>query len=253
MSNQPIDVVMTATLRPEIIRLTLHSFHARFLSGFKSARLIINIDPIGDTDCSADDILDICRVYFKDIVYRTPAEPSFAGAVKWCWEQVDTEYFLHLEDDWLLKKGIDFDRALQLFAADRELASVRFNLSHNPRNGDLYTGGLGLNPSIIRKRFVEEALPSFVLGLDPEKQLKPALGYHPGLSHWRHILYGSAGESSYVIDIGKTWRKSKLFDKWDPSAPPSWRKNISTPAPRLLWLKVKHNIYYMYLRALAGA
>ena len=43
-----IDVVMTATVRPDVLELTLFSFFRHFLFQFARTRLIINIDPIGE-------------------------------------------------------------------------------------------------------------------------------------------------------------------------------------------------------------
>jgi len=86
---EKIDVVVTATLRPEILNLTLQSFYTRFLRQFKQSRLIINIDPIGDKRYGPDNILKICRQYFKEVIYRCPPKPSFSDAVKWGWEQVE--------------------------------------------------------------------------------------------------------------------------------------------------------------------
>ena len=44
-----IDITTTAIIRPEILRMTLHTFRKNLLHEF-DARLIINVDPIGETD-----------------------------------------------------------------------------------------------------------------------------------------------------------------------------------------------------------
>src|SRR5262245_25846729 len=71
-----LDVVMTATLRPELIDLTLVSFFRNLFRQLNGIRLIINIDPIGDRHCTAADILKICGRYADEVVHRCPQEPS---------------------------------------------------------------------------------------------------------------------------------------------------------------------------------
>jgi len=114
-----LDIVMTATIRPEVVDLTLKSFFNKFLNQFEKVRLIINIDPIGDEQYNSNDVLNVCYKYIDDVVYNTPNKASFPKAVKWCWEQVQSEYFLHLEDDWLLKKPIDKDILFNIFEDDK--------------------------------------------------------------------------------------------------------------------------------------
>jgi hypothetical protein len=76
-------VVITATLRPEILDLTLTSFLKKFLAQISTTLLIINIDPVGDATCCADDVLAVCRRYFSQIVHRAPEQSSFSAALKW--------------------------------------------------------------------------------------------------------------------------------------------------------------------------
>jgi len=206
---------MTATLRPELIDLTLKSFFKNLLGQLNEVRLIINIDPIGDDNCSTDDILNICRRYCREIVHRCPRQPNFSSAVKWCWEQLETEYFLHLEDDWLLRRPATLQSAFDLFAADHEIASVRFNRSNNASGQPVPSPGFSLNPSIVRRKFVEEALRFFSCELDPEKQFCALEGEkEAALSHWKFVCYGVAHDAPYVIDLGRKWRKFMNFGKW---------------------------------------
>jgi len=111
----PLDVTMTATVRADILRMTLRSFHKNFLHNF-TARMIINVDPVGDTENNAPiDMVNICREYFSEVVYRTPDTPSFAAAVQWCWRQVETDVFFHLEDDWILRRPVAPAEMLRVF------------------------------------------------------------------------------------------------------------------------------------------
>lgn len=251
--NAPgLDVVITATLRPDILDLTLASFKRRFLSQTPNTRLIINIDPVGDAACCADDVLAVCHRYFSRIVYRAPKQASFPAAVKWGWEQVETEFFLHLEDDWLLKKTVDSDKIFAAFEADADLASIRFNLKRNPGNS-LASNGLSLNPSVMRRTFAQDALPFFSLALDPEKQFRHMEGQRlAALGRWRYHLYGLPGESAYVVDIGKKWRRFNRLDKWDGNdTTVSWKKKRTISAAAKIWYAAKYRIFLRYWKFIA--
>ena len=106
MKKIKLDLVLVATLRPEILEITLNSFYHKLLKNF-DVRLIVNIDPIGDKRYVQQDIINVCKKYFPNIIFRTPNSASFSKAVQWGWQQVKSEIFFHLEDDWCLKKNVD--------------------------------------------------------------------------------------------------------------------------------------------------
>ena len=51
-----LDVVIIATLRPDILDITLNTFYHGFLKNF-NCRLIVNIDPIGDSSYTQKDVI----------------------------------------------------------------------------------------------------------------------------------------------------------------------------------------------------
>lgn len=225
-STNWIDVAMTATIRPEILDLTLSSFSKNLLAEFGRTRLIVNVDPLGDKLLKADDVLRVCRRHFSEVVYRCPEKASFPQAVKWCWEQVETEFFLHLEDDWLLKKRISIDNIRARFDQNEQLASIRFNLTRNPDSDPPLSDGFSLNPSIMRKAFIDQALAFFDYSQDPEKQFRHMAGQKKeALSHWSYAYYGNSHESAYVIDTGKKWRRLHNYAKWDKNTNITWEEN----------------------------
>jgi hypothetical protein len=249
----PLDVVMTATLRPALIDLTLASFYKNLLGQSERVRLIINIDPVGDDDCHPEDILNICRRHSSDIIHRSPERPSFSGAVKWCWEQVETDFFLHLEDDWLLRKPVSLKAAINLLIPDPDIATVRFNRLTNPGEEPVASPGFSLNPSIIRKKFIDEALPFFSRDLDPEKQFCALAGERERvLSHWKFACYGKANESPYVIDTGRKWRKFMNLGKWrHDGGDITWQSRELTRFRFAHYLRYKALIWY-WKRLIAG-
>lgn len=244
-----IDVVITATIRPELLDLTLFSFYKNFLHQFRETRLIVNVDPLGSAPHQASGVVAVCRRYSPQVVSRCPAQPSFASAVKWCWEQVESEAFLHLEDDWLLKRPIRLEHVAARLAEGGDVASIRFNLTRNPASSPPVSGAFSLNPSVIRRAFIEQALPIFSYEKDPEKQFRDSAP----LAHWRYLYHGAPCESACVVDTGKKWRRAHDFQKWEPGSPAvTWRKNISTAPARKLYYRLKYRIFLFYWRRMAA-
>lgn len=249
--NNNIDVVVTATLRPEILNLTLKSFNNKFLKQFKHKRLIINIDPIGDESKSVQDILNICEKYFDNITYNSPSTPSFPKAVKWCWEQVESEYFLHLEDDWLLKKQINKNILFETLKKNKNIMSIRFYLSRNSKMSTLgnqycFSNTFSLNPSLVKLSFVQKLLIRFDTALDPEKQFNDI----KNSEYQKFLLYGTKNDGYFTIDIGKKWRKLKKFNKPDISLSKnkSWAKENLKSFSLRNYLNYKiHMRYWGYL------
>jgi len=226
MAHDSIDVVTTATLRPELLDLTYRSFHRRLFSKFHHCRLIVNIDPLPTSDEEKlGEILAICHRWFPEVVYRAPESPSFPAAVRWAWSQLESEFCFHLEDDWLLLKHIDPVRVAGYFAADPRLAEVTLNPSRNKP----IVPGLALRPSFFRRSFIESALPHFDGALDPEKQWRRHLATGGTLEGWQFRHYGESGEGRYVRDMGATWRKAHAFDKWK-GGETAWQASVATPS-----------------------
>lgn len=245
-SNKTIDVVVTATIRPEVMRLTLASFSRYFLNQFKNVRIIINVDPVGTLGRTAEEVLSIVREYFDDVVYRCPVTPSFSNAVRWCWENVESEVFFHLEDDWLLTRKVRFEVIKESLNSDPDIASVRFNKFSNSPTSKTWTL-FSLNPSIIRRSFISEALPLFDDSLDPESQFYKLDGRRQEvLSHWTFSCYGKPGDPPYIIDTGLTWRTYHQLGKWrSGDGPVTWQSRTMTHKRWLHMIKYKlHRLHW---------
>jgi len=106
---------MTATIRPEILERTFATFWQNMFSQYDyDYKLIINIDPIGDSKYLSEDILDIAGSYFSSIVYNCPDVCSFPKAVKWVWSKSTSDYVFHLEDMWLSLAHINLDHFIHI-------------------------------------------------------------------------------------------------------------------------------------------
>jgi hypothetical protein len=241
-----LDVAISATIRPEVLDLTLFSFYKHFLGQFGSTRLIVNVDPLGVPGGQAAEVLAVCQRFTPHVTSRCPATPSFASAVKWCWEQVASAAFLHLEDDWLLRRTMPVERVHARLMTHERVAAVRFNLTRNPRADPPVSDALSFNPSVFRTEFLREALPRFDCAKDPEKQFRSV----PELAHWQFLYYGAPGESACVVDIGKKWRRLHDFQKWQPgSGTMAWNKGAaSSSSSRRLFYRLKYRFFMLYWR-----
>ncbi len=224
-----IQVTCTACIRPTLLEITFSSFNDGLLNQFKTKELFINIDPIGENKATVNDILKICNKYFDKVTFNTPITGDFSKAAKWAWEQVNSDYFLHLEDDWLLNKKISKDYLISTLMKDQSIASVRLNrqTSLKYKNQDK----VSLNPTLFKTAFIKESLKMYDENIDPEKQFSmPPL---KNLSdNYSHLVYGDKKgqyiEGAFVSDIGRYWRKSNGLDKAFEGQKFSWEICKST-------------------------
>lgn len=246
-SKPRMDVVFVACKRPEIIKLTLESFSKNLLDQF-DVRLIVNIDPIGEDQCTQNDVAALCQSYFDNVIFRMPETASFSHAVKWCWEQVETDYFLHLEDDWCLKSYIDYGRLLA-YMKDDDVVSVRLSSRDNHKyesyQGDyVFSDAFSLNPSIMRSRYINGLLARFNTEKDPEKQF--ACRVTEDYTSPKLLVYGGSDQKAIVIDTGTKWRKRKGLLKWNEAS----SKNVSwvqkSACKKRLFYYLKYNLYLRY-------
>jgi hypothetical protein len=225
MKKIKLDLVLVATLRPEILEITLNSFYHKLLKNF-DVRLIVNIDPIGDKRYVQQDIINVCKKYFPNIIFRTPNSASFSKAVQWGWQQVKSEIFFHLEDDWCLKKNVDAKLINKCFL-DPNIVSISLNMKSNKEyidqpdkakdpNNNLYIG-LALRPSFFRSSYIREQLEKFDITLDPEKQFSRNISTK-NFSKPIFKYYGGINDGSMIIDTGKYWREKNKFNKWSLSS-----------------------------------
>jgi hypothetical protein len=211
-----IDLVIIATIRPKIFKLTLESFYKNLLRFYK-VRVIINVDPIGESNHFQHEIIDICKEYFEEIETRLPNSASFPKAVQWAWSKVETDIFFHLEDDWILKREVSKTIIDQAFRNEK-VVSVRLNISDNNKTvydqNYIYGDRFSLNPSFFRSQYIKEKLMDFDQSKDPEKQFSSKLN-SKSFDAPVFLIFGKQGQKSIVIDTGKKWRNSQGLQKWN--------------------------------------
>lgn len=230
-----IDITMTAVIRPGIIEKTLESFCNNLFTDRKLYRLVINIDPVGDECRTKEDVLNICNKYFDNVIYNCPDNPSFPKAVIWTWKQIKSNYIFHLEDDWVLNKKIEIKTLTKILEKNPQLACVRLYKhdipnKKNPRlfnspytfneSGNFFVANdskkqFGLNPVLIRKTFIDEALPLMVDNENPEKQFRYGNKRMKNfVMKWKYAIYGKPGDKTLVWGKnGLHWRQNSKYSK----------------------------------------
>lgn len=213
-----IDITMIATVRPEILRITLESFCQNMLTDRSRYRLIINIDPIGE-DTKPKFVLKVAQEYFDNIVHRYSTTPGFTNAVIWTWKQVRSDYVFNLQDDFKLLKPISIDSMIEILEKNPKLASLRLNKNETPvNNGDTeftICPRISLNPILFKSEFIKGVVPLMTPDANPEKQLRPSLKSERGrfIRNWEHGIYIKDSRSRIVDDIGRKWMSNSVYKK----------------------------------------
>ena len=232
----PLDVTITATRRPAILRQTLESFDKNLFSQYRKKRAIINVDPVGD-DIDPQRVVDVCQEFFEEVTSNCPDEASFPKAFKWVWSQVSADWVFHLEDDWELTREVSFSVLGDLLLKHRDLAMLHLPAFHSsqehlkawghfiPWNGEFYEVpqerrlqlGFCGHPSLIKSAFVRATYPHLSEDKNPEKQFH----HHNAkivteVSRWRYGWYGEPAAPPappIVRDLGRHWAVANGWQK----------------------------------------
>ena len=241
-----VDITMTATLRPKIFNETLLGIKKYIIGGKDLERftLIVNIDRAGE-DVPPKQLIKISKKHFINVKYNISDSPSFPKAVKWVWSQSTANYIFHIEDDWRFLKKIDIENMIRILKKHKELSSLRLYKLNTPNRKVFKTfmckwvyqeedgfylacdwkKQFGLNPILIKKEFIDEALPKMVDNVNPEKQFRDTQEYMRDIiKKWKYGLYCAPGQTKTVEDIGRIWaNRNKLskpkkgtFITWEP-------------------------------------
>lgn len=240
-----LDVTITACVRPDLLMKTLDSFFLNLLWQ-ADCRIIINVDPVGWSD-DPETMEKVCRYYSSEVISNFPDRPGFGKAFKWAWDQAETDYVFHLEDDWKLLRKVSLSSMVEILEKNSDLASLRlpqfktdgekmknWNLFF-PWNGQFYEcpkelrigGGFCGHPSLIKGVFVQRCRILIDENKNPEKQFhtgnKELVAEH---LRWRYGVYAYPGDSNYIEDMGRKWveyngwkkKGSKAyFTVWEPA------------------------------------
>jgi len=230
-----IDITMTSTLRPDIFVETIHGIQKNIIGNKNNNdryRLILNIDPIGE-QILPKTMIKIAKKHFGNVVYNISKTPSFCNAVKWVWSQATADYIFHIEDDWRFLQNVDVDDMIKILKKHKKLSSLRLYKYHTPRTKRMKTFGciwdynkdgfymardwtkqFGLNPILIKKEFIDMALPKMVDHVNPEKQFRSSQKYMINvIKQWKYGLYCKPGDKRWVDDNGRRWLRNQKLKK----------------------------------------
>lgn len=233
ISKPLIDITMTAVLRPAILSETINNIKKHVCKKeIDRFRLIINIDPIGE-NVSPEKIIKVCKKNFNNVIYNIAKTPSFPKAVKWVWSKSDAPFVFHWEDDVDILYDIDIDKMIDILNKNKELSSLRLYKAPTPNKQVFSTFGckwanrkgfylaskrekqFGLNPILIKRAFIDEAVSRMVDHINPEKQFRASQKYmRPLIMKWTYGLYTYPG-APRMIDgrKGQRWKNSMGLDK----------------------------------------
>lgn len=243
--GMPLDVLITATRRPSILMETLDSFSMN-LFGSERCRAIVNIDPVGEEDPGNERTKSVVKTYFADYIFIEPKTPSFPKAWKNVWMKAETEFVLHLEDDWKLLHRVYIRDLVATMKSFKKLAALR--LPKFPAkdgrmknwdkwfdwNGYFYpcpdnlkrTVGLSGHPSLMRGAFIKACAPLINEHQNPEKQFHfwNKLLIAEGLK-WEYGVFGKENSPVYIEDIGTKWKRAtKWLKKGTPAFFTQWEQ-----------------------------
>lgn len=237
-----IDITMTAVLRPSLLNKTLKTIVNNICKDSEvKFRLILNVDPVGEK-IDPMQVVDTAKKYFDEVIYNIPTEPSFPKAVKWIWNASEAPYVFHWEDDVFILRKIDVKDMIGIHKRHEGISSLRLFKHDTPRNktikvfnskwhynkggfyvADRWQEQFGLNPILIKRAFVKEAITLMRDDLNPEKQFRVGNDLMvPLISKWRYGLYTSPGDKALVWGKeGAAWKRSmglkkgrKAFTTW---------------------------------------
>lgn len=199
----------TAMPRPEIVQATYHSF-TRNLHGldFSKVTLYINIDsfPRIKDDHKRQEVVDIARRYFGNVVVNMPDTPSFAVAVKWCFSMIETPYNFHLEDDWELLTPFQISSFNQFFIPPH-VQQVALRSRGNVRQ-DFF-----LCPSFIRGNFCREMAEKMNTSENPEVEIRNIKNKEGIYRKESFVMYPFDTQSLVVRDTGRAWIKTSSYER----------------------------------------
>jgi hypothetical protein len=218
-------VIVTSTCRKQF-EITYASFikNVKYSRGF---RFIIHVDVLEKNKRYLPALQEFLKRNSITDVYINKGEHSFAGAVNYLFKKLESEYYFHLEDDWLFLKPIDLDAIIEVMKNNKNMHSVIFSRERIKKpdhrmkeflakKNDIYLlpgrevnlGGMNfvesniwsLNPHVARSETAKQLL-DIPIDINPEAFLSGryfSVFTPPGLYN-----YGGYGDLPCVRDIGR--------------------------------------------------
>lgn len=226
-----IDVVMTAAVRPDIVRRTLESLLNNVQTSHEFC-LVVDIAPVGEIDQYTQyDVEQVIKKYFPKAIIKISDDSPQTVALYWTWLCSTSEWVLQLEDDWVFDRPFNLDimieyarkfrgKRINQIYIDRHNKSV---LNYPPYQGlfsrchdddRFWVRNIGKSfggpPALLNQKYMIEVCQEF-LGwttyecLDVMCRRNDCVAF---LKTWDTLVYtGDDGFGHLAIDIGKKWKE----------------------------------------------
>lgn len=196
----------TAMPRPELLEQTYESFKRNLVEfDMQKATLYINIDPFPDrsSEDRRQEVANVARKFFGNVIVNLPEYGNFSNAVKWCFSNVQTYYNFHLEDDWVLLTPIKLSMFNQFFLTPH-VQQVGLRAWKFAKN-DFW-----LSPSVMRGDFCRHVSTKMTTDENPEVQIRQFIKDYKK----EGFLYFPFDYKSVILkDLGRNWMRTQQFDR----------------------------------------
>jgi len=193
----------------------------------KGFRFIMHIDVLEKNKRYLSRLLKFLKYNRINDIDINTGNHSFANAINYLFKRVGTEYYFHLEDDWMFLKSVNLNTIMQVMKNNKDIHHIRFSKEQiktpNDRikralckKNELYLlpgeqiniGGIdlirsniwSLNPHVARTSIVKQFV-DIPEDINPENYLFKK--YINTFNSPQLYIYGRYGDSPYIRDIGR--------------------------------------------------
>lgn len=229
------DIVTTATLRPEIHKITYESFCDNLIGvDWGKCRHFVNIDPVPiDTqekeEC-AKECVSVSQNFFGQTISNFPSVANFTAAFNWLFSKANSDFILCLEDDWEMTLPMHVEPMVELFSRNKKLTQIVLRAYPCLKSKGNYPANC-LSPSFMARHFYKALAGKLDVSKDPEWNI-----HHKGKRFGLDFPYKKNGldsveyikvfpEQTYLLavkDIGRQWARLRGLKK------PENRKDFTT-------------------------
>ena len=145
----------------------------------------------------------------------------------------------------MINRDIDVDNMIYILNKNPKLSSLRLYKYKTPNRKKITTFAchwiynedgfylskdwkkqFGLNPILIKREFINQALPRMKDNINPEKQFRYSQGYMKKvIKDWQYGMYTKPGDRPLVTDIGREWIQKTNFTKPKTGTFLTWERN----------------------------
>jgi hypothetical protein len=203
---------------------TLQTFYENTSLSLDIGSVYANVDLFGGSRREQKECASILSSFYPKAFIRLPKKASFGDAVKFLWSKPESEFFIHLEDDWVTLR--EFDVRTAPLGEDSRVRQFQFvkptidqgiwskfrwrPLTMRPLYLPNYRRpSFTTSPSIIESGFAKEVSRLMQGELNPEKQFFNGLNreLESFSLRFRSQTLVRWFEDPIIQDIGRTWKE----------------------------------------------